>query len=137
MANTADWRPLAPLTAQTLLALGRLEEVERYAFWGRDIAHPRTWMRRCRWRIAISGLRSQQGRHDEAIAVARDAVAILAQSELMTMRVFTLQSLGGALRAAGDEPGALATALSAKRLAAAKQDQTAMRAIEAFVAAVT
>ena len=49
---------MAPLTARTLLAVGRSDEVEHYAFWGRDIAHPEDVDAHVRWRIAISGLRS-------------------------------------------------------------------------------
>ena len=40
-----------------------------------------------------------------------------------------------ALAAAGDEPGALESAREARRLAAAKQDQAALRQIEGFLTA--
>jgi hypothetical protein len=124
---------MAPLTAQTLLAVGRLEEVERYAFWGRDIANPADLDAQFRWRIAISGLRSQQGRHDEAVALAREAVALLAGSELMVSLAQANQALAAALRASGDEPAAVVAAQEARRLASAKQDRSALRKIEAFL----
>jgi hypothetical protein len=125
----------APLTAQTLLALGRLDEVEHYAFWGRDIAIDGDLDAQARWRIAISGLRSQQGSHDEAIALARECVALLAPSEFMVIRATAHMTLAGALRTAGDEPAAVAAAHEAERLATAKQDVAALRSIAAFHAA--
>jgi DNA-binding SARP family transcriptional activator len=124
---------LAPLTAQTLLAVGQLEEVERYAFWGRDIANPADLDAQLRWRIAISGLRSRQGRHDEAVALAREAVALLAGSEFMVLLAEANEALASALRAAGDEPAAVVAAQDARRLASAKQDRSALRKIEAFL----
>jgi hypothetical protein len=124
---------MAPLTAQMLLAVGQLEEVERYAFWGRDIAIPGDLDAQSRWRIAISGLRSQQGRHSEAVGLAREAVGLLAGSEWMMSLTDANQAFASALRAAGDEPAALAAAQEAQRLASAKQDRSALRKIEAFL----
>lgn len=125
---------MAPLTAQTLLAVGRPEEVERYAFWGRDVADPGDLDAQAHWRIAISGLRSRQGQHDEAVALAREAVALLAGSELIVSMTQANLAFASALRAAGDEPAALVAAREARRLAAAKQDRSALRKIEAFLA---
>ena len=124
---------LAPLTAMTLLAVGRLDEVEHYAFWGRDIASPWDLDANVRWRIAVSGLRARQGRHGEAIALARESVALLATSGFLVTRGIANMTLAGALRAAGDEPAAMAAAQEAQRLATAKQDISALRKIEAFL----
>jgi hypothetical protein len=44
-------------------------------------------------------------------------------------------TLARALKAAGDEPAAVAAAHEAERLASAKQDQAALRTITAFLAA--
>jgi DNA-binding SARP family transcriptional activator len=125
---------VAPLTAQTLLAVGQPDEVEHYAFWGRDIAVDGDLDAQARWRIAISGLRSQQGHHDEAIAMARESVAVVAPSEFVVLSGLAHMTLARALKAAGDEPAAVAAAREAQRLASAKQDQAALRKIEAFLA---
>ena len=126
---------VAPLTAQTLLAVGQPDEVEHYAFWGRDIADPDDVDAQARWRIAISELRSQQGHHDEAITLARESVAFVAPSEFVVLSGLAHMTLARALRAAGDEPAAVAAAHEAQRLASAKQDQAALRTIEAFLGA--
>jgi hypothetical protein len=124
---------VAPLTAQTLLALGQLDEVEHYAFWGRDIAVPEDLDAQARWRIAISGLRSSQDRHDEAITLARESVALLGRSEFVVLLGDSHLTLARALRAAGDEPAAMAAASEARRLASRKQDKAALQRIAAFL----
>ena len=125
---------MAPLTARTLLAVGRSDEVERYAFWGRDIAHPEDVDAHVRWRIAISGLRSQQRRHAEAVALANEAVALLAESELLLSSALAQLTLATALRAGGNETAAAAAAMEARRFAQAKEDQAMLGAIAAFSA---
>jgi DNA-binding SARP family transcriptional activator len=124
---------MAPLTAQTLLAVGRLEEVEWYAFRGREVADPGDLDAQFRWRIAISGLRSRQGRHDEAVALAREAVALLVGSESIVSLTQANLGLASALRAAGDEPAAVVAAREARRFALAKQDRSALHNIDAFL----
>ena len=108
---------LAPLAAQTLLAVGRLDEVEHHAFWGRDIAHPDDVDAQYRWRVAVSGLRLKQARHDEAIGLARESVALLAGSGRARSLGIAHMALAMALRAAGDEVEAVASAHAAERLA--------------------
>ena len=125
---------MAPVTARTLLAVGRLDEVEHYAFWGRDIAHPEDVDAHVRWRIAISGLRSQQGRHAEAVALAAEAVALLAGRELLLSSALAQLTLAAALRADGDETAAAAAAMEARRFAQAKEDRAVLGTIAAFIA---
>jgi len=126
---------VAPLTAQLLLAAGRLDEVEHYAYWGRDIAAPDDEDAQVRWRMAIAGLRSRQGRHHEAIAMAREALGLLAASEAIVVKGTAYMTLADALRAAGDEPAALLAAQEAERLAFAKGNRAALRTIKAFLEA--
>lgn len=124
---------VAPLTAQTLLALGQLEEVERYAFWGRDVAEAEDLDAQARWRFAISGLRAQQGRHDEAVALARESVSLLAKRQFAASLAIAHRTLAIALRAAGEESEALAAAREAQHIAAARQDVAELRTLEAFL----
>ncbi len=124
---------VAPLMARTLLAVGQPEEVEHYAYWGRDVLDPVDVDAQARWRTAISELRSKQGRHDEAVALARESVALLAGCEMTWTMEQAHQTLARALRAAGDEPGALAAAHEARRLAMSTQDLADLRVIEAFL----
>ncbi len=91
---------LAPLTGQTLLALGQLDEVERYAMWGRELAASDDLDANARWRNVMSGLRSAQGHHREAITLAHESVSIMAASEFMDSRLTGQMVLARALRAA-------------------------------------
>ncbi len=124
---------LAPRTAQALLALGRLDEVEHYAIWGRELSDEGDLDAGAWWRMALSGLRSRQGRHEEAIDLARQSVALMASSEMVVTLGLTHMALAGALRLAGNEPAALASAREAQRLAVAKGNQAAMQTIRAFL----
>ena len=62
----------------------------------------------CMRLIAISGLRSRQGRHDEAITLARESVALLARSDFIVSLQLAHLALARALRMAADERGARA-----------------------------
>ena len=123
--------PGAP-TARTLLALGRLDEVEHYAFWGRDIADPLDVDAQIE---GGSPLRAAplQGRHEEAVTLARESVALVAGSEWLRPLAQSHMALAEALRGAGDEPGARAAAQDAQRFASARQDQATERTIAAFL----
>ena len=92
---------VAPLTAQTLLVLGQLDEVERFATWGRDVAAPDDIDAQARWRNAMSGLRSIRVEHDEAIGLAEESVAIMAGTELVDSRATGHMVLAWALRRRG------------------------------------
>ena len=78
-----------------------------------------------------SELRSGQDRHAEAADLAREAVALLELSEFPVSLGLANLRLATALRAGGDEPAGHAAALEAERLATARQDQAALRAIAA------
>jgi tetratricopeptide (TPR) repeat protein len=127
---------LASITSEALHAVGRLDEAEHYACWGRDAAQPNAPDAQVDWRIAMTGVRSAQGHHDEAITLIREALAIIpADSEDFVYLGRARLSLASALRAAGEEHLALEAAHEAQRLASAKQDRTALRKIEAFLLA--
>lgn len=98
LGSTGWLASLAPLTAQTLLALGLVDEVEHYAFWGRDIAEAFDVEAQMGWRVAISGLRSLQGRHEEAVTLARESVALVAGSEWLRSLAQSHLALARALR---------------------------------------
>lgn len=124
---------VAPDTALALLAAGRLDEVERYALWGRDIATADDLDAHGRWRIALSGLRSIEERHGEAVELAGEAVDVLAASDLVVLLQEATMALASALRRAGDEPAALAAARRGGQLAAAKGNRAALRKVDTFL----
>lgn len=127
---------MASITSEVLLALGRPDEAERFACWGRDTANPDAPDLQVDWRMAMAGVRSRQGRHEAAGALVREALAIIPSgSEDYAYLGKAWMLLAGVLRAAGEEPAAQEAALEARRLAAAKEDRTALRKIGAFLQA--
>lgn len=133
LGNVGHLGTAAPLTAQLLLALGRLDEAERYAFWGRDVAIAGDLDAQSRWRVAISGVRSQQGRHDEAVSLARESVAILAESEFIYSLGLAYLALARALRGSSDETSARVAAHEARRLALGMRNQATLWKVESFL----
>jgi tetratricopeptide (TPR) repeat protein len=125
---------LASTASEALLAVGRLEDAEHYAGWARDTANPDAPDAQVDWRIAMTGVRSKQGRHDEAVALMHEALAVVPEgSEDYAYLGKARMLLASALRAAGEETPALEAAREAQRLASAKQDRAALRKIEAFL----
>jgi tetratricopeptide (TPR) repeat protein len=86
-------------------SLGQLELAEREfsALAGAPFQAPDAAMND----IRLATLRSLQGRHDEAIALARGAVAALANHPSGAMRAYSLSGLGLALVAAGQYSAAI------------------------------
>ena len=123
---------MAPLTAQTLLALGLHDEVERYARWGRDIAAADDIDAQMRWRVAVSGLRSRQGHHEEAIVLAREAVVVVAPTEFVVSLEVAQMALARRSER-GEALAALDVAHEAQRLATTKKDEAALRTIAMFL----
>ena len=101
--------------------------------WGRELAAADDLDANARWRNVMSGLRSTQGHHREAIALAQESVSIMTASEFMDSRLTGQMVLARALRAAGDEAGAVEAAQAARVLATAKQNRTALRTISVFL----
>jgi tetratricopeptide (TPR) repeat protein len=124
---------LAATTAEALHAAGRVDDAEHYASWAMDLAESPD--EHADWRMAMSRVRSTQGRHAEAVTLAREALDLvvpIGSEDLVDLRRAHL-SLARALRGAGDEPEAVAAAHEARQLATAKQDQAALRRIDAFL----
>ena len=124
---------VAPETARVLLAVGRTDDVEHYAWWGRDVAEDDDLDAQGSWRLAIAGLRSLQDRHEEAIALAGEAVAILVDTDRAVLRQQANLVLAEAFRRSGDEPAAIAAAQESRRLAAEKQNNAALRKVTTFL----
>ena len=122
---------LAPITARTLLALGRRTRGSAMRSGGGTSPTRRTSTPNTNGVSPVSGLRSRQGRHDEAIALSRESVALLATSQPPRSQRTANMALAGALRAAGDEAGALGAAHEAERLATARQDVASLRKVAA------
>jgi tetratricopeptide (TPR) repeat protein len=93
--------------AEVLLEQGKLEEAERYALESRETVGPRDMSSRSTTRVALGLVRAAQARDEEAEALFREALDILAETELRRYEIEPLRALAGFLRARGrDEEAA-------------------------------
>mgnify|MGYP000856862560 CR=1 FL=1 len=115
----ADAGQAAALLARSLLAQGRIDEADRYAAESERIAG-HNLKTAIGWRAARAEILSAQGRHREAVALARDAVAVAADTDLVLDYADSCLTLSRVLAAAGDRHGAAEARSKAESLYAAK-----------------
>ena len=84
--------------AQVLVARGKIDEAERYALEARETVGPHDTISRSTTRMALGLVRSAQGRDEEAEALLREAVEIVAGKELYLIRREVLLALAAFLR---------------------------------------
>lgn len=120
----ADAGQAAALLARSVLAQGRVDEADRYAteserLAGHNLKTAIAW-RAVRAEILAAQNRGDEG-YDEAIAMARRAVAVAADTDLILDHAEACLALGRVLAAAGDTRGAAAARRDAEALYAAKE----------------
>jgi len=115
----ADAGQAAALLARSVLAQGRIDEADRYAAESERIAG-HNLKTAIAWRAVRAEIHSAQGRHDEAVALARDAVAVAAGTDLVLDHADACFALSRVLAAADDERGAANARHNAESLYAAK-----------------
>lgn len=105
--------------ALALARSGQIEAADR-AFAALDATK---WPQseRAQHAVRLAELRSLQGRHGEAVALARDAAVALRPSKSMALRAATEASLGKVLMAAGRRDDAVASLREALRLWSERQ----------------
>ena len=84
--------------AQVLVARGKIDEAERYALESRETVGPHDTISRSTTRMALGMVRAAQGRDEEAEALLRESVDIVAGKELYLIRREVLLALAGFLR---------------------------------------
>jgi len=116
----ADAGQAAALLAQSLLAQGRIDEADRYAAESERLAG-HNLKTAIAWRAVRSEILSAQGRDDEAVAMARAAVAVAAGTDLVLDHAEACRALSRVLTAAGDGAGGRRARADAAALLAAKE----------------
>ena len=101
----ADAGQAAALLARSVLAQGRIDEADRYAAESERIAG-HNLKSAIAWRAVRAEILAIQGRHDEAAAMANEAVAVAAGTDLVLDHAEACLALGRVLAAAGDTKGA-------------------------------
>ena len=116
----ADAGQAAALLARSVLAQGRVDEADRHATESERLAG-RNLKTAIAWRAVRAEILAAQGRHDEAAAMARDAVTVAAGTDLVLDHADACLALSRVLAAAGDAKGANAARADAEALYAAKE----------------
>lgn len=116
----ADAGQAAALLARSVLAQGRVEEADRYAGESERLAG-HNLKTAIAWRAACAEILAAQSRYDEAVTMAREAVAVAADTDLVLDHAEACLALGRVLSAAGDSWGAADARRDAEALYAAKE----------------
>jgi class 3 adenylate cyclase/tetratricopeptide (TPR) repeat protein len=99
----------APLRGRTLCALGRFEEAEALARQGRELGSPEDLYTEALWRQAQALVLSSRGEHAEAEQLAREAVTVAAETDMLELQGGTYVDLADVLDAAGRRDEAAAS----------------------------
>ena len=121
----ADAGQAAALLARSVLAQGRIDEADRYAAESERIAG-HNLKSAIAWRAVRAEILAAQGLHDQAVAIARDAVAVAVGTDLVLDHAEACLALGRVLAAAGDAKGARVARDQARGLYAAKEVASAI-----------
>ena len=115
----ADAGQAAALLARSVLAQGRVEEADRYAAESERIAG-HNLKSAIAWRAVRAEILAAQGRFDEAVRMARQAVDVAADTDLVLDHADACLTLSRVQAAAGDVAGASQAGHDAESLFAAK-----------------
>jgi class 3 adenylate cyclase/tetratricopeptide (TPR) repeat protein len=126
----------APMLGRALVVLGRHDEAEPQAQVGRELGQEHDVSSQALWRQVQARVESHRGRHDDAEALAREAVAMIGQTDALNFQAAALADLAEVLHAAG-RPDEAAEAFAAavdryerkQNLAAAEQTRSRGAAI--------
>ena len=122
----ADAGQAAALLARSVLAQGRVDEADRHATVSERLAG-RNLKTAIAWRAVRAEILAARGQHTEAAAMARDAVAVAAGTDLVIDHADACLALSRVLTADGDTKGANGARDDAQRLYAAKEVAKAIR----------
>jgi tetratricopeptide (TPR) repeat protein len=89
------------MLADVLVRAGRVEEAAEFAEESRTIAAVDDLDAQPRWRAALARVLSSQGAHDQAVHLAREAVALVDPIDLLPLKALVYDAFGDALSGAG------------------------------------
>ncbi|WP_099039589.1 AAA family ATPase [Mycobacterium neglectum] len=116
----ADAGQAAALLARSVLAQGRLDEADRHAAESERLAG-HNLKTAIAWRAVRAEIFAAQGRHTDAVAMAREAVTVAAGTDLVLDHADACLALGRVLDAGGDAKGAASARANADALYTAKE----------------
>jgi tetratricopeptide (TPR) repeat protein len=104
----------APALGRALCALGRYDEAERLAQRGRELGDERDATTQMLWRQVQARVHAARGEHQQAEALAREAVAIAERTDALNYQGDALCDLAEVLAAAGRTDAAAAVLKQAR-----------------------
>jgi ATP/maltotriose-dependent transcriptional regulator MalT len=121
------------LLGEVLLEQHRLEEAREFVTAARIHAAPRSIYYQAWWRRAMARVEARDGRHEQAVSLARDALALIEGSDWLYFRAETELALADALRHGGSEREAAEAATRALALCEAKDHVSGTRRMRRFL----
>ncbi len=128
---------LEGFNAVNLAVLGRWDEAENAVARSRETSHPDDLDSESFWRLGEARLLDHDGRHQEAIAAAREAIEIIDRSDEILFQGNARMLLGELLARQGDTDGARGAFEEALALYRRKECVPAMGRAEAQLAALS
>lgn len=132
----ADAGQAAALLARSVLAQGQIDEADHFAAQSERIAG-HNLKTAIAWRAVRAEILSAQGRHDAAVALAREAVDVAAETDLVLDYADACLALSRVSASAGDQAEAARAQAKAESLYAAKDAVFLVGATSAAAAAVS
>ena len=114
--STATKSGIAAYLADALLHQGKLDEAERYCQLSEDTRATDDPIDEAGWRRVKGRLLAARGELAEAVALSRQAVELIAQSDMLDEHAIAQLDLAEVLRTAGDLEGARVAIRAAKGL---------------------
>jgi tetratricopeptide (TPR) repeat protein len=102
MGEKALLATTAAMLAEALYAQDRLDEAEKFCQASRDAASAEDLSAQVEWRGVQAKILARRGQHDEAEALAREAVDLVARTDLLRHRGTALLDLGEVLELGGN-----------------------------------
>jgi DNA-binding SARP family transcriptional activator/tetratricopeptide (TPR) repeat protein len=137
MGERALLATTAAMLAQALHAQGRLQQADAFCQVSQRTAAPEDLPTQVKWRGVRARLLGWEGRRDEAVVLAREAVGLAASTDMLTMRADALLDLAEVLRLSGPSAEADAAARQALALYERKEDRVSAARARSLLAAGT
>jgi ATP/maltotriose-dependent transcriptional regulator MalT len=118
-----------------LLEQDRLDEARELITAARVHAAPQSIYYQAWWRRAMARVEARDGRHEQAVSLAREALALAEGSDWLYFKAETELALADVLRHAGSEIEAAEGATRAVALCEAKGHVTGARRVRRFLEA--
>ena len=121
------------LLGEVLLEQDRLDEAREFITAARNHAAPRSIYYQAWWRRAMARVEARDGRHEQAVSLAREALALIEASDWLYFKAEAELALADVLRHGGSELEAGEAATRALALCEAKDHVSGAKRMRRFL----